>query len=175
MKKQLCVLAALVAGAAAGPAMALDFSFTPFNQIVFNDGAISGIDPEHLLLAGVPGGTYTGYIVLVDWSANAGDPWSNEAIFAFADAPFSTPPTVYYADPGISGASANNGASVTLSWAGDFTTPYQGGDPLYFLMGQTFAGSTANWDNVRITLVPTPGSLGLLAMGGLFAARRRRA
>ncbi|MCC6659325.1 MAG: PEP-CTERM sorting domain-containing protein [Phycisphaerales bacterium] len=37
------------------------------------------------------------------------------------------------------------------------------------------AGNTSGWDNIDINLVPAPATLGLLGLGGLFAARRRRA
>jgi len=40
--------------------------------------------------------------------------------------------------------------------------------------GVVAAGGTSRLDNVIITAVPGPGSLALLAMGGLLAARRRR-
>lgn len=173
MKMHVCVMAALLSGAAAAPAMALEFSFAPFNQLVVNAGG--GLDPAEVQLLGVPPGLYTEFSVSLAWSAAGGDPWSDEAIFAFTSAPFGTPGIVFYGDPGASPDSDNNGDAVTLTWAGTLDVPYQGGDTLYFLMAQNFSGSSANWNNIQITLLPAPGSVALLALGGLVASRRRRA
>lgn len=133
------------------PGQEASFTFPSFNQVVDNTAA-AGLDPEEVALTGAPAGTYTGFSVTVNWSAVSGDPWSNEAIWAFTDLPFSTPPTVFYADPGAAPNSAGDGNPVTLSWSGFMDTPYNGGDPLRFLMAQTFTGSTANWNNVSITI-----------------------
>ncbi|MCA9279015.1 MAG: PEP-CTERM sorting domain-containing protein [Phycisphaeraceae bacterium] len=38
----------------------------------------------------------------------------------------------------------------------------------------TSVNARQDWDNMVVTLVPAPGSLALLGMGGLVAARRRR-
>jgi hypothetical protein len=154
------------------------FTFPFFNQVVNNSSAIPGIDPESVLLAGLPAGTWSSYSVSVDWSAVSGDPWSSEAIWALTSASdLADPSIVFYADPGVSDDSLPNGSPVTLTWSGFFDEPYTtGSTPLYFLMGQTFSGSTANWNNISITLgddlpvPPTPPPSTLLNVGGSYSA-----
>lgn len=144
MKKAL--LLALVAGAAmAAPAMAAPYTFTAFNSVVTSTASF-------VSLSGAPAGTYNSYSVSVEWSAIAGDPWSNEAIFAFTDANSIPSSTVFYADPGVSPVAANNGNARTLTWSGLLDVNYTGGNPLFFAMLQTFGGSSANWNNISITL-----------------------
>ncbi len=154
------------------------FTFAPFNQVVANSTGIPGIDPEFVLLNGLPAGTWSSYTVSVDWSAIAGDPWSEESIWALTSATdIANPATVFYADPGPASNSAGNGSPVTLTWSGFFDEAYTtGSTPLYFLMGQTFSGSSANWNNVSITLgddlpvPPTPPASTLLTVGGSYSA-----
>jgi hypothetical protein len=130
----------------------LSHTFSPFNKVVDNQSAVTGLDPEFQALAGAPAGTYTGYTVTVDWSAIAGDPWSEEAIWAFADTNSLATATTFYADPGVAVDATNNGSPVSLAWEGFFDVPYAGGDPLFMLLAQTFSGSSANWNNVSIEI-----------------------
>lgn len=138
--------AALVA-TLAGTASA-DFTFPMFNLNVANP--ITSID---LNGAAVPAGVYQSYEVAFDWTAGGGDPWSDEAIWAFVNEPFpGSPGSVFYADPGPSPDSAGNGNAVRLTWSGLLDAPYNGGSPLHFWQRQTFAGSNALWSNISITL-----------------------
>ena len=145
--KKLAVL--LVVAVLAAPAMA-DYTFPLFNQVVDSTGISIDLNG-----ASVPAGAYNAYDVTVDWGATInGNPWSNEAIWAFTDdANFGGTPTVFYADPGASPDSQSNGDPVTLTWSGFMDTPYMGGDPLWFNALQTFGGSDATWDNISITLL----------------------
>jgi hypothetical protein len=62
----------------------------------------------------------------------------------------------FYADPGASPNSVANGNPRTLRWGGYFDTNYAGGDPLHFWYVQSFVSSTANWNNVQVTLFSEP-------------------
>jgi hypothetical protein len=146
----------------------LSHTFSPFSKVV-------GSTVTNTNLTGsAPAGTYTGYTVSVDWSAIAGDPWSNEAIWAFTDGPDVPTSTTFYADPGVAGNAAANGSAVTLSWSSFFDVPWTntGSDPFYMLQLQTFSGSTANWNNVSVTIndsVPaTPGNTAV-DLGGSYS------
>lgn len=135
----------LLAGAAlSAQAMAADFTFPSFNQVV--SSTVSNV-----ALTGAPAGVYTSYSVSVQWSALSGGPWSEEAIFALTNQA-SLSGALFYADPGSASNGAGNGNSVTLTWTGFLDTAYTGGDPLFFQMQQTFGGSSANWNNISITL-----------------------
>lgn len=63
-----------------------------------------------------------------------------------------------------SGWYMNGGTSTALPRAGAIRT-FAGGS----------LGNITAWDRVRVGSIPTPGALGVLALGGLVAARRRRA
>jgi hypothetical protein len=134
-----------------GPQRAV-FSPAPFNQVVDNQSAVAGLDPESHSLAGAPAGTYTHFNVSVNWSAIAGNPFSSEAIWAFTDTNDLNTVSTFYADPGPAPNSQNNGNPITLQWNGFFDIPYTSGNPLFMLMGQTFSGSSANWNNVTVTI-----------------------
>ncbi|MCK6456932.1 MAG: PEP-CTERM sorting domain-containing protein [Phycisphaerae bacterium] len=152
--------AALAVAALASPAFAA-YSFPSFNQVV-----TSTVTSTLLNTAPVPAGVYTSYSVMVDWSAIAGDPWSDEGIWAFGDTAY--PATTYYADPGPAPNSASNGNPVTLVWNGFMDTPWTAGNPLYFLTLQTFGGSSANWNNIRITIgMDTPTAPVAIDLGTL--------
>lgn len=124
------------------------YTFPSFNQTVTSTaGSVA------LPVGPVPAGLYTSYSVSLDWSAIAGFPWSNEAIWALTNDPIGPPlPSVFYADPGPSPNGASNDNPVTLNWNGFLDVPYQGGDPLHFAFLQTFGGSSAQWNNISITL-----------------------
>jgi len=122
-----------------------NYTFPSFSNVATD--AISATE-----LTGAPAGNYTSFSVSVDWSAAGGDPWSNEGIWAFTnESPF-TNGTVFHADPGAAPNSAGDGNAVTLQWNGFMDAPYAGGDPLYFNQLQIFEGSSANWDNISITI-----------------------
>ena len=128
-----------------------DFTFNLGNLFVDSNTATGNI----LISPTLPAGTYTSYELSTNWVAGSGDPFSNEAIWALANESPLTASTVFYADPGISANSLNNGNPVTLNWSGNFDTPYSSG-PLYFLTLQTFGGSNANWNNTTLTLKTAP-------------------
>ncbi len=132
--------------------MGLSHTFPSFNQLVDNQAGIAGLDPESAPLNGAPAGVYTGFSVSVQWSPIAGDAWSNEAIWALTDTGDLNTVSTFYADPGAAPNSAGNGNPVTLTWNGFMDQPYTSGNPLFMLMGQTFSGSSANWNNVSVTI-----------------------
>ncbi len=142
-------------------AVAGTHAFPSFNQVVFNDPTIPGLDPETVPLMGAPAGTYYSYTVSVQWSALAGDPYSAEAVWAMTENANINSSIRAYADPGGAPNGVFNGLPVTLQWNHFLTLPYFGGDPLHFHMAQQFSGSSANWDNITITLtdsVPLPAA-----------------
>lgn len=97
-------------------------------------------------------GTYSSFIVSVDWSEIGGNPYSTEAGLivstASGDTTFGTPTT----------GAANSNAATTITFEGDFAGPY---DPsvdgmLDITMSQSWGGSSANWSNIVVTLNPSP-------------------
>ena len=140
------VLVAATVAALAGAAHA-DFTFPAFNLAV--PSVIQSID---LNGASVPAGVYQSYEASIDWVPGGGDPWSNEAIWALVDRAAPDNTGTFYADPGAAGNSQANGNPITLTWSGLLDAPYTGGNPLHFWTLQTFAGSNAQWNNIRLTL-----------------------
>jgi len=129
------------------------YSPAPFTQTVTGPTTSA----NSLLLTGIPAGTYGQFSVTVNWGGSVGNAWSNEAIWALADAPLATALT-FYADPGPSPVAASTPSPRTLTWTGLFDTAYTApanGD-LYFLSAQSFGGSSAVWSNVTITLSEAP-------------------
>jgi uncharacterized protein (TIGR03382 family) len=161
----------LFIGAAAGlalvsPAMAVDklkdsfhtprggsYTFPAFNLFVPNPGVTEVLD-----VSGVPAGTYGSYEINVDWS-DSFDAWSSEAragLWSVNDGAYTAPFVA-------ANNAANSGDPVTLNWAGSLNFEYNGGDPLEFDAGQTWGGSSANWDNISITLFEGSVSLPMLS------------
>ncbi|MCA9279858.1 MAG: hypothetical protein H6815_05360 [Phycisphaeraceae bacterium] len=69
---------------------------------------------------------------------------------------------------------ANSAAAQSINANYDFNFGDSAGDwTVNFFAAQTF-GETTEWNNVVITLVPAPGPVALLGVGGLVAMRRRR-
>jgi hypothetical protein len=123
----------------------------PFNAVVTQVSS-SSLDTTSQLLS-PPAGAYNAYTVTVDWSPISGGPWSNEALWAFTDSSNLSTVNTFYADPGIAPNSAPSDDPVTLSWSGIFDIDYNtSSGPLYMLMAQQFAGSSAGWNNVSVTL-----------------------
>jgi len=58
---------------------------------------------------------------------------------------------VWYAS-GSPSNGAGNSSPTTLTWSGYMNFPYSGGGPLNFWAFQTFDGSTAQWNNVSVSL-----------------------
>lgn len=127
----------------------LSHTFPSFNTLVTD--AVGSVP-----LPGAPAGTYTAFNVSLDWSLAGGDPFSDEGIFALTDTASIEPGTVFYADPGPAPNSQPNANPVTLNWSGYLDTTYAGGTPLNFLNLQTFTGSSANWNNVSVTINNAP-------------------
>lgn len=149
----IVVMGLMGVGLTADRARATSYTFPAFSQVVFNDDLIDGLDPETATLIGAPAGAYNAYSVNIDWSAITGDPYSNEAFWAFADTNDLATASVFYADPGSAPNSGASGASRTLSWSGYMLSSYAGGDPLHMFMGQDYSGSSANWNNISITIM----------------------
>jgi hypothetical protein len=134
-----------------GRAFAASFAFPTFSQVVDN-ASTSGLDPESHQLSGTPAGTYNAFTFSVDWSALDGDPYSDEAFWAFSNTGDLSTAGVFYADPGRALNSAHDSAPRTLKWSAYMDNPYQGGDPFHVLMAQSYEGSSASWDNVSIRI-----------------------
>ncbi|MBK9120483.1 MAG: hypothetical protein IPM18_12925 [Phycisphaerales bacterium] len=146
-----------------------DFTFSPFSP--------GNVSPTWTgqALTGAPADTYVGFEVLADWSAVSGNPWSNESRVFFSDViggGSATLPTGIGVSYTTGAVSAANGASngnplFNLRFAGGFATAFNGTDPLALNFRQTFGGSVADWQNVRVTLktmvIPTATDLGTLS------------
>ncbi len=144
--RRLIVTAGAVASIAASATA--QYNFPTYNQVVpFSAAPVN----TPLPVGGVTPGTYNHYSVTVNWSVAGGDPWSNEARWGFAStSPYLNGPNVAVraADTGAAGS----GAATTLTWSGFFPGSYNGGDPLSTLTRQTFSGSSANFNNIAISL-----------------------
>ncbi|MBC8143412.1 MAG: hypothetical protein H7Y38_18445 [Armatimonadetes bacterium] len=145
-----------------------DFTFNLGNLFVdddFNNG-------NFLLSATLPVGTYTSYEVTTDWTDDF-DARSIEAAWELTNASSVVSSSTTYATSDTAIGAAENGDATTLSWSGDFSTPYSNG-PLYFIPYQIFSGSSANWSNTIVTLrsinTPTSTSFTLPANGEKFTA-----
>ena len=161
MKKTIAIIAA------AGLATAANAQFNVnLGNLAVTDAGIS----DDLNGAGIPAASYTSFSVTADWVVGGGNPFSNEAIWAFTDAAFAPgvdDPALFtfYADPGVSPDALASGDPVSLTWNGFLSPNYSGGDSLFFNALQTFGGSDATWNNVDITLgfdsVMAPTSINL--------------
>lgn len=96
------------------------------------------------------GSGYTRVQVSVNWTTASGGAWSDEALWALADNDI-TNAVDFYADPGAAGNSASSTAPVTLTWSAYTSKKINASTPLWFLSLQTYAPSSANWGNVRVT------------------------
>ncbi|GJM24950.1 MAG: hypothetical protein DHS20C16_13650 [Phycisphaerae bacterium] len=149
MKK--CLVCGIAAIFSANVAMA-DYTILPAD-LPADTAGIGNLAAGHLEVdingAVIPAGTYTGYSVSFDWT-DATNAWSNEAVVAFADNDLANFVVQY------SGATADNAAAdgnpVTLTYDGFFDVAYEGGDPLWFISWETYAGASFNLANVAITL-----------------------
>jgi len=128
-----------------------DYTFNLGNLLVDDDPDAGNV----FLSPTLPAGTYTSFQVSTNWTTATGFAYSDEAIWAFTNASTLTASTVFYADPGVSSNALTSTAPVTLNWSGNFDTPYTSGG-LHFLTLQTYAGSSANWNNTTITLKNAP-------------------
>jgi len=66
----------------------------------------------------------------------------------------------------------NNTSDVVPFQTGE--QAWQSGDPLGLIYITYFDGGPAYFDNIQLTGIPEPATLGLLGIGGLFAVLRRR-
>lgn len=64
-----------------------------------------------------------------------------------------------------------SGSTITFSYTADGTEGTLGQDLAVRLDG---ASTSANIDNVKVDIVPEPGTIALMAIGGMMVARRRR-
>lgn len=121
-------------------------TFTPFNALVTDALNTTSLTPA-------PAGTYNYYKYTADWSAVSGGPWSSEAlsgVWSVGDAQYLTSPN----SPQFGAASS--GAATQLRWGGTLAIPLAGGEALEFDAVQDFAGSSAQWDNITITIQTDP-------------------
>lgn len=147
----------------------------------------------------VPTGvTGTTYLILlntyVDGGANTVDRWSLQARFnlttglvdddttAAAGSPGTTPRPIIR-DQWVPFSATIDLSANTLSWSynnqvvwsGSWTRGTAGANNAIAAVDLFNLSSTGDVYYDNISLVPAPGAMGLLAMGGLLAARRRRA
>lgn len=66
------------------------------------------------------------------------------------------------------------GTTATVNPQDRFLRPGSNLDGFRFFAGGGVIGNTLAFDNISIELVPAPGALALLGLGGLLATRRRR-
>jgi hypothetical protein len=166
MHKSLTSLALVISMTAT--ANAATHTFSPFNQFVVNPpDANANIDPTFVQLPTAPANTYYGYSVSFNWT-NDFDAQSNEAFFAFTNA--DNLDNMIYADPGSSPSSLVNGQPASLAWSGYFNAPYSSPGPLYFAMAQAWDQSSANWNNISITLYANGPRSSVPVAGNLTAA-----
>ncbi|MFC0604523.1 T9SS type A sorting domain-containing protein [Winogradskyella pulchriflava] len=100
--------------------------------------------------AGVPAGMYSTFSVSVDWAEDAGNPFSSEA-----DLTMTTTAGSVLIDPATTG-SAGSANPTTMTFDGTFTADY---DPttdgfMDIVLNQSWSGSSANWSNIVVTIVP---------------------
>lgn len=108
-------------------------------------------------------GSYGSFSISTDWIAGGGNPYSSEA-----DLTINTTGSSVLIDPATTG-SAFSGAATTLTFDGDFTTPY---DPttdgvLDLILNQSYAGSDGDWSNIVVTIFESPSCI---APSGMDAA-----
>ena len=99
--------------------------------------------------AGVPAGVYETFSVSVDW-ISTNNAWASEA-----DLEMVTSAGTVSIDPPTTG-SASSGAATTLTFEGTFVANY---DPssngtLDIVLNQSYSGSSADWSNITVTIVP---------------------
>lgn len=151
MKK--CFACGIVALLSANVAMA---DYVVPSGLLPDNGSVGQIGPGGLQYdlngAAIPAGTYTGFSISFDWVAGGGNPWSNEANIFFGDNDFANVTTIHQNGTTATAGAASDGNPTTLSFDGFFAINYEGGDPLWFLGSQAYAGSTAAWSNISVTL-----------------------
>ena len=151
------------------------FSASLTNAQSFNLGDLTANLNQEITLdtSGVAAGTYTSYMVTLDWSTTGtppAEPNSREADFLLTAGGLGDP-QVLYADPLIASNATFGPAPISLVWHEFLINEYIAGDPLVFTYRQQFVGTTAQWGNVVIELLQDSGrtfeelSLGTLAPG----------
>ena len=130
------------------------YSFPVAGPVNVPNGAAPTVNFNDLAnTAGVPiTDTYSTFSVSVDWVAGAGGPYSSEG-----DLTMVTNSGSVLIDPATTG-SAFSSTSVTMTFDGTFTAPY---DPssdglLDIVLNQSWSGSDADWSNIVVTIFPTP-------------------
>jgi hypothetical protein len=115
---------------------AADYAFPPFDLAVTDAFTTVALD-----IAGVPAGTYSGYVVTID----GGPPFDyQDPVWRLRTDGLPVP----LADPGL-----NEEPSGDPTWAGEFTATYTGGDPLYFDLRASLQGVSGTMTNITITLI----------------------
>lgn len=174
MKKIAAIAIVLVAGAAAN-AQVLDYGST---------GPLLGNEFNTKVFPVAASGTITGFQITADMLATAGGNWQADMKLTitapdstvFTAGGFSTEVFPWNAQGGVGTFPGNNINAGMI----DITYPVNLGNATgnwSVELRNDWSSSTnpLQWDNVKITLIPAPGAFALLGLGGLVAARRRRA
>jgi hypothetical protein len=177
---RIAVLATILGAAAAANAQLINYGPTgPLGGNAFNEKTFP--------LSG--SGQITGFTISVDMlEAGSGGSWQSDMMLTIVAPDMSTFNIGGYSTAGfIPWNSATAGGTGTFpagtGSAGSFMAsyPFNFGDvngtwtvTLKNDWDFTGAGNMLDWNNIQITLIPAPGSLALLGVGGLMVARRRR-
>lgn len=139
-------------------------------QMWVNNGALIYQDTGEVIAAGMT------YELTIDWNPDQA-PFPNQETVVIrlygSAAGFGT--ALGTAEATLLGPADNSGDnSIWTTSSVSFTaTGAEAGQTLGVAFGVT-GGTQSEWDNVRLTAVPEPGSLALLGLGGLLVVRRRR-
>lgn len=175
------VLVAVAGLAMAGAANAQVFNFG-------NTGVLAGFNAAATQNFNVAsGGSITGFTITADMQTAGGGSWQSDmkleitapggAVFSVGPTFGNTTNTAWNQLGGTGAVPPNTTAAGPLSMSFPFAFGSATGNWTVRLSnGWTgaLAPDTVSWNNVVITLVPTPASAALLGLGGLVALRRRR-
>lgn len=143
------------------------YAFPAFTQT--GSGTI-GTTWQEFNLGPAPAGTYTSYLVVMDWTGpnTTTNQWSNEVDISMganstgALGTANTGPSTSFVSPryvvnaaSAIGSAGNVNPVNNMYWTGNFTTNYTGGTNLSFYSHQSFAAAgNASHNNVRVILNP---------------------
>ncbi len=159
--RNLTIMAVLVLIGAVMPVNA-DYSFPSANLLVDDHPQAMELD-----VSTVPAGDYASFVLTVDWSAVEGSPFAEEAMWTLECSGL----PVLLIDSRFNTVFQDDDSSLT--WSGVFTQTYTGGS-LTLRAAQQFQGSSANWENITLTIIegtvppampPAAVELGQIASG----------
>ncbi|MFZ4576263.1 MAG: hypothetical protein ACOYN0_17905, partial [Phycisphaerales bacterium] len=145
MKSHVIALSGLVLTVIAGSVHA---------QQTFAAGGLTATTAVQGLSLGNATSAANTFLIATDWSAIAGNPFSNEARFALNGDP-SGSGTVYRGTSSFANGAGANANTSTLFSFGTLSAPVPAGAPVALRYNQTFTGSSASWANTRVVLNPT--------------------